>query len=61
MMRKRVVTDAEDERDRYHVREDTDYMSAASAHDCTGLIPGGTAEQGWLDLYHEIYPFGTPQ
>lgn len=48
-------------RDRYNVPEELDYTSAASACDCTGLIPRGSLQDLMLDEYHEIYPFGSPE
>lgn len=36
---------------------DNDYLSSASATDCTGLIPAGITEEEELDYYEELYPF----
>ena len=60
-LKKRQIAEEDNRRERCDTAENWNAVSAASAHDCTGLIPGGSAEQGWLDLYHEIYPFGTPE
>lgn len=45
----------------YNIPEDQDYTSAASAYDCTGLIPAGTVHEKTLEAYHELYPFGAPE
>ena len=35
-----------------------DYLGkAASATDCTGLIPFGPTDQAQLDSYQDVYPF----
>lgn len=36
---------------------DNDYLSSASATDCTGLIPAGITKEEELDYYEELYPF----
>ena len=39
-----------------------DYLSnAASAQDCTGLIPSAPTETGDLEAYREIYPYLPPE
>ena len=39
-----------------------DYLAnAASAHDCTGLIPGGMPDVDELEAYNEIYHYRPPQ
>ncbi|MDD3404195.1 MAG: hypothetical protein PHQ72_12740 [Hespellia sp.] len=41
--------------------DEFDYMAnAASATDCTGLIPAGECEEEELDRYQSIYKFGAP-
>lgn len=45
----------------YNIPEDQDYISAASAYDCTGLIPSGTVGEEDLRAYKELYPFGQPE
>ncbi len=38
-----------------------DYLaSAASSHDCTGLIPSAPLSSAELDSYEELYPFLPP-
>ncbi|MDD2978395.1 MAG: hypothetical protein PHN80_00340 [Hespellia sp.] len=38
-----------------------DYLAnAASANDCTGLIPEGECKEEELERYQEIYKFGAP-
>ena len=44
----------------YNIPEDQDYTSAASAFDCTGLVPSGTGKPEELAAYKELYPFGQP-
>lgn len=34
-----------------------DYLSAASSHDCTGLIPTGPVTDEAVEHYEELYPF----
>ena len=34
-----------------------DYLKAASAQDCTGLIPALPAEECEIENYEELYPF----
>lgn len=34
-----------------------DYLQASSSQDFTGLIPAGTADEGELIEYDEIFPF----
>lgn len=36
---------------------DNDYLSSASATDCTGLIPAGITEEEEIAYYEELYPF----
>lgn len=36
---------------------DEDYLSSASATDCTGLIPAGITEEEEIACYEELYPF----
>ncbi len=36
-----------------------DYLSSASSHDCTGLIPRKPAEEDAIENYVELYPFMT--
>ena len=39
-----------------------DYLSnAASAQDCTGLIPGGVKDVDELEAYNELYHYRPPQ
>ena len=39
-----------------------DYLAnAASAHDCTGLIPGEVQDVDELEAYNEIYHYRPPQ
>ena len=45
----------------YNIPEDQDYTSAASAYDCTGLVPSGTGKPEELAAYKELYPFGQPE
>ena len=45
----------------YNIHEDQDYTSAASAYDCTGLVPSGTGKPEELAAYRELYPFGQPE
>ena len=45
----------------YNIPEDQDYTGAASAYDCTGLIPSGTGKPEELAAYKELYPFGQPE
>ena len=44
----------------YNIPEDQDYTGAASAFDCTGLVPSGTGKPEELAAYKELYPFGQP-
>lgn len=37
--------------------EEYDYLKAASAQDCTGLIPSGIQDDGKIENYEELYPF----
>ena len=38
-----------------------DYLAtAASSHDCTGLIPSAPLNPAELDSYEELYPFLPP-
>ena len=38
-----------------------DYLSnAASAHDCTGLIPALPESEDELDAYNDVYQYQTP-
>lgn len=37
-----------------------DSLDAASASDCTGLIPSGYATEETLEEYRDIYEFGLP-
>ena len=38
-----------------------DYLAtAASSHDCTGLIPSAPLNPAELDSYEELYPFRPP-
>ena len=34
-----------------------DYIKAASAQDCTGLIPSGIRNTSEIENYEELYPF----
>lgn len=34
-----------------------DYLKAASAQDCTGLIPAAPADKDQLENYEQLYPF----
>ena len=34
-----------------------DYIKAASAQDCTGLIPSAIKDASEFESYEEIYPF----
>lgn len=36
---------------------DEDYLSSASATDCTGLIPAGITDEDEIAYYEELYPF----
>ena len=45
----------------YNIPEDQDYTSAASAYDCTGLVPSGTGKPEELSVYKQLYPFGQPE
>ena len=45
----------------YNIPDDQDYTSAASAYDCTGLVPSGTGKPEELAAYKELYPFGQPE
>lgn len=45
----------------YNIPEDQDYTAAASAYDCTGLVPSGTGKPEELAAYRELYPFGQPE
>lgn len=36
---------------------DDNYLKAASAQDCTGLIPAGITYEEELENYEELYPF----
>ena len=36
-----------------------DYLSSASSHDCTGLIPIIPPNRDALESYQELYPFMT--
>ena len=45
----------------YNIPEDQDYASAASAYDCTGLVPSGTGKLEELAAYKQLYPFGQPE
>lgn len=45
----------------YNIPEDQDYTGAASACDCTGLVPSGTGKPDELATYKELYPFGQPE
>ena len=45
----------------YNIPEDQDYTSAASACDCTGLIPACTGKEEELSAYKDLYPFGQPE
>ena len=39
-----------------------DYLSnAASAHDCTGLIPSGLVDEEQLESYEDVYHFQPPK
>ena len=39
-----------------------DYLAnAASAQDCTGLIPGGVKDVDELEAYNELYHYRPPQ
>ena len=39
-----------------------DYLSnAASAHDCTGLIPSGPVDEEQLEAYEDVYHFQPPK
>lgn len=39
-----------------------DYLSnAASAQDCTGLIPSGVKDVDELEAYNELYHYRPPQ
>ena len=38
-----------------------DLSNAASAHDCTGLIPGGVQDVEEVEAYNEIYHYRPPQ
>ena len=39
-----------------------DYLSnAASAHDCTGLIPSGPVDEEQLESYEDVYHFQPPK
>lgn len=44
----------------YNIREEDNWLSSASANDCTGLIPAGEGDERQLDRYRELYPFGQP-
>ncbi len=44
------------------LRDSYDYLAnAASAQDCTGLIPGGFPDEEELEAYNEIYHYRPPQ
>ncbi|MEG1848141.1 MAG: hypothetical protein RRX92_04625 [Lachnospiraceae bacterium] len=45
---------------KYKISDDEDYLSSASATDCTGLIPANLTTIDTLEVYKDIYPFGTP-
>lgn len=45
----------------YNIPEDQDDTAAASAYDCTGLVPSGTGKPEELAAYRELYPFGQPE
>ena len=45
----------------YNIPEDQDYTSAASAYDCTGLVPSSTGKPEELAAYKQLYPFGQPE
>ena len=36
---------------------DDNYLKAASAQDCTGLIPAGITYEEELENYEDLYPF----
>ena len=45
-----------------HIIDSYDYLSnAASAQDCTGLIPSAPLSKSELESYEEIYKFQAPE
>ena len=57
-MTAKKIPDTENQR----IIDSYDYLGpAASATDCTGLIPSGLDNQAELDAYEELYPFTPPE
>ena len=48
-------------KDKYNISDTQDYLEAASANDCTGLIPTGITEEEELEAYEAIYRFSPAQ
>lgn len=48
-------------KDKYNIDSDADYLEAASATDCTGLIPRQVQSEDELDSYKNICKFSPTQ
>ncbi|MBQ9764842.1 MAG: hypothetical protein IJW18_01435 [Lachnospiraceae bacterium] len=40
--------------------KDEDFLTAASSHDCTGLIPSAPQNEDEAENYEELYPYLPP-
>lgn len=50
------------EKSNHEIIDSYDYLSnAASAQDCTGLIPSGPASKAELESYEEVYHYQPPK
>ena len=57
-----MATKKKTDSENHRIIDSYDYLGpAASATDCTGLIPSGLDSQAELDAYEELYPFTPPE
>ena len=48
-------------RKNYNPTMDDNYLSSASAYDCTGLIPSLPLDDTEVENYEELYPYLPPE